>query len=183
MTTRRRLIAVSLGVLALPRAGWAAEPVKVAFVDTGNTGRSLMAEHLARGLAARDGLRVAVISRGLDVDPFDEAPEPNAKTLLAERGADVTGHVGRSLTLGDVTHADLLLTMTAAHLKTVVARYPKARGKTFTLAAYATGEAADVPDAWGKPMADYRAVLSQLDRYLPLALEKAARAKAAAGST
>lgn len=176
MTTRRRLIAVSLAALALPRGAWAAEPVKVAFVDTGNTGRSLMAEHLARTMAARDGLRVAVISRGLDVDSFDEAPEPNAKALLAERGVDVAGHVARSLTAGDVAHADVVLTMTAAHLKAVVARYPTARGKAFTLAAYATGEAADVPDAWGKPLADYRAVLAQLDRYLPLALAKAAAA-------
>lgn len=174
MTSRRRLLALALGALALPGAARAAEPVKIAFVDTGNTGRSLMAERLARALAARDGLHLAVISRALDLDPFDEAPEVHAKALLAERGLDVTGHVARPLAAGDIAHADVVLTMTAAHLKTVLAQYPKARGKAFTLARYATGEAADVPDAWGKPMADYRAVLAQLDRYLPPALAKAA---------
>lgn len=173
MTSRRRLIALSLGVLALPGAAWAAEPVKVAFVDTGNTGRSLMAERLARALAARDGLHVAVISRGLDVDPFDEAPEALARTLLAERGLDVTGHLARPLTAGDIAHADVVLTMTAAHLKTVLMRYPKVRGKAFTLARYAAAEDVAIPDAWGKPMADYRAVLAQLDRYLPPALARA----------
>ena len=29
------------------------------------------------------------------------------------------------------------------------------------------------PDAWGKPMAAYQAVLAQLDQFLPLALDRA----------
>ena len=39
-----------------------------------------------------------------------------------------------------------------------------------------TGTHADVPDAWGKPMEVYVAMIKQLDAYLPAALEKAAAA-------
>ncbi len=162
--------------VALP-SPWAraAEPVKIVFVDTGNTGRSLMAETIARALAGRAGQAAAVISRGVDVDPFDETPEPGALALLTERGADVAGHRARQLQPADVAHADLILTMTAAHAQKVAALYPQAAAKTFSLALYATGVDEAVPDAWGKPMDAYRAVAAQLDRFIPLALAKAGR--------
>lgn len=176
---RRDLIGAGAAAL-LGRAARAAAPVKILFVDTGNTGRSLMAEVLARDLAARRGLAAAVISRGLDVDPFDAAPEANAAALLARRGFRVAGHEARPLEARDVAHADLVLTMTAAHRARVLAAWPQAGGKVFTLAAYATGAEADVPDAWGKPMAAYLGVLEQLDRYLPAALAKAAGPSAGA---
>ena len=35
--------------------------------------------------------------------------------------------------------------------RALVARYPSAAGKVFTLAGYATGEHKDVPDAWSTP--------------------------------
>ena len=178
MTPRRHLLALALCALALASASGparAAGPVRLLFLDTGNTGRSLMAEALARVLIAKGRLPVAVISRGLDVDPFDEAPEPNAATLMKARGLDVSAHRARRLEAGDVAHADLILTMTAAHAAKVATLYPEAAGKTFTLAGWASGQDADVPDAWGRPMAAYRAVLAQLDRYLPPALAKAAR--------
>ena len=179
MLDRRRLFVLPL-LTALPRPARAAEPIKIAFVDSGNTGRSLIAQTLAGALATRRALPVAVISRGLDVDPFDEAPEPNAQTLMAARGFDVSAHRARRLDLADTAHADLILTMTAAHAEKVVALDPAAKAKTFTLAAYASGADAPIPDAWGKPMAAYRAVLDQLDLYLPLALAKAVAGRAAA---
>jgi protein-tyrosine phosphatase len=178
--TRRRFAAAALLALAFatgPRVSGAAEPFKIAFVDTGNTGRSLMAETLARDLAARKGLSVAVISRGLDVDPFDEAPELHAQALMTERGFKVAGHVARPLTEGDVAHADLILTMTPGHVEKLVARYPQAKAKTFTLAGYATGADEAIPDAWGKPRPAYDAVIAQLDRFLPTALTKALAAR------
>ena len=173
--SRRRLLAVGAASgLVAPAAAFGAEPCKILFVDTGNTGRSLMAETLARDLATRGQVAVAVISRGLDVDPFDEAPEPNARLLMAERGFDVSAHRARGLEAADVTHADLIMTMTRLHARALTGRYPKATSKTFTLALYATGSEEPIPDAWGKPMEAYRAVAAQLDRLLPLALAKAA---------
>ena len=178
MTDRRQALAIIVAVAAVPGLARAAsEPLKIAFVDTGNTGRSLMAEVLSRDLIRRRSLHMAVISRGLDVDPFDEAPEANAAILMAARGFNVAAHRARALSPADIAHADLLLTMTAKHAEKVVATYPAAAASTFTLAQYASGTAADIPDAWGKPMADYRAVLAQLDRYLPLALTKAGAAR------
>jgi protein-tyrosine phosphatase len=168
---RRRFMVLALAAAAVPAR--AAEPVKIAFVDTGNTGRSLMAEMLARALIAKGALPIAVISRGLDLDPFDEAPEPNARTLLAERGLDVAAHRARRLDAADVAHADLILTMTPAHAAKVIALFPEAKAKTFVLAAFATGADEPIPDAWGKPMAVYQAVVAQLDRLLPLALVRA----------
>lgn len=175
MLDRRGLVLLPLLAAVATRAWAAAEPVKIAFVDTGNTGRSLMAETLARALAARRNLPIAVISRGLDVDPFDEAPELNARRLMAGRGFDVADHRARRLEAADVAHADLILTMTPSHAAKVVALYLEAGSKTFTLAAYAAGTDTPIPDAWGKPMDAYRAVLAQLDLYLPPALARAVR--------
>ena len=172
MLDRRRLLAC-LTAIAAPGLVHAAQPVKILFVDTGNTGRSLMAETIARDFARRKGLAVAAISRGLDVDPFDEAPEPNAQALMAARGLDVTGHLAQLLTPADIGHADLILTMTTTHADKVRAMAPGAAGKIHTLAGYATGAEETIPDAWGKPMAVYRAVLGQLDRLVPRAMTKA----------
>jgi len=43
------------------------------------------------------------------------------------------------------------------------------------LALYATGVSEPIPDAWGKPMEAYRAVLVQLDRFMPLAIARAVK--------
>jgi protein-tyrosine phosphatase len=151
----------------------AAEPEKIAFVDTGNTGRSVAAEAIARSAIHDQHLAVAVIGRAVDRDPFDVSPEPNMASLLSQHGMDVAGHVAAQLDANDVKHADLILTMTAKHKATVIAMFPDAAAKTFTLAEYATGNPADVVDAYGKPMDVYQQVYAQITGYMPAALEKA----------
>ena len=153
----------------------AEDPRKIAFVDTGNTGRSVTAEALAAASARQLKLPVAVIGRGVDQDPFDLSPEPNAETLLLQHGIDVSGHRAAQLTAGDVKHADVILTMTAKHKATVIGLFPDAKDKVFTLAEYATGEPADVADAYGKPMPVYEQVYAQIAGYLPAALERSMR--------
>ena len=152
----------------------AAEPVKIAFEDTGNTGRSVAAEVIARSAIQDKHLAVAVIGRAVDRDPFDVSPEANMATLLHQHGMDVTGHVAAQLDASDVKHADVILTMTAKHKATVIAMFPDAAAKTFTIAEYATGNPADVVDAYGKPMDVYEQVYSQISGYMPAVLEKAA---------
>jgi protein-tyrosine phosphatase len=110
----------------------------------------------------------------LDQDPYAVTPEANAATLLSERGIDVSAHRATQLTANDVRHSDVILTMTAAHKEKLIALYPDARGKTFTLADYATGKPDDVADAFGKPVDFYRAMVKQVEGYLGPALTKAA---------
>jgi len=166
-------IAIAALLLAITSAR-AADPVKLAFVDTGNTGRSVTAEALANVRIARDHLPIAVISRALDQDPYEVAPEANAAALLKERGIDVSAHRSTQITANDMRHSDVILTMTAAHRDKLIAQFPDAKDKTFTIASYAVGKPDDVADAFGKPMDFYRAMAKQVEGYLGPALTKAA---------
>ena len=150
-------------------------PVKIAFVDTGNTGRSVTAEALANALAGAKNLPVAVIGRAVDMDPFDVHPEANAAAILQTHGIDVSRHVAAQLTANDVRHADVIITMTAKHKATVTAQFPEVQAKVFTIAEYATGQSVDVVDAYGKPMEVYEATFKQIDGYMAAVLDKATR--------
>jgi len=167
-----KVIAAAL-LLSAPFAR-AAEPVKLAFVDTGNTGRSVTAEALANVRIAKDHLPIAVISRALDQDPYAAKPEANAAALLKERGIDVSAHRATQITANDVRHSDLILTMTAVHKDKLIALFPEAKDKTFTIADYAAGKPDDVADAFGKPMDFYRGMVKQVEAYLGPVLTKAA---------
>lgn len=168
-------IAIAALLLVAPLAPLrAAEPVKLAFVDTGNTGRSVTAEALANERIAKEHLPIAVISRAVDQDPYAAKPEANAAALLKERGIDVSAHRATQITSNDVRHSDLILTMTAAHKDKLIALFPEAKDKTFTIADYATGKPGDVADAFGKDMDFYRGMVRQVESYLGPALAKAA---------
>lgn len=169
----KAMTAVAFLALTLASAR-AADPVKLAFVDTGNTGRSVTAEALANVRIAKDHLPVAVISRAIDQDPYESTPEANAASLLAECGIDVSAHRSTQINANDVRHSDVILTMTAAHKEKLIALFPDAKDKTFTLADYATGKPEDVADAFGKPMDFYRGMIRQVQDYLGPALVKAA---------
>lgn len=153
-----------------------AEP-EIIFVCTGNTGRSPMAEALAKQLAEKNQWKMHIESRGVNVDPKETTPEKGTQTLLKERGLDISAHRAQSLTEQDVTKADYLLTMTATHKEKVLKSFPQSEGKVFTLAEFANNEQRDLDDPWGKPMEAYEKVAAQLDNYLPLALAKIIEAK------
>ena len=170
----RGFLVAGLAVLLASHLAVAAEPTKIAFVDTGNTGRSVTADALASAAIHDQKLPIAVIGRAVDMDPFDVLPEPNAAVILGQHGIDVSGHHAVQLTANDVKHADLILTMTAKHKATVIALFPEAAAKVFTMADYATGAPADVVDAYGKPMEVYQQVFAQISGYLPAVLDKAA---------
>lgn len=161
-----------IALLGLANTARAEEPKKLAFVDTGNTGRSVMSEALANSIIDKKGEKIAVISRAVDVDPYDIKPEVHAATLMKERGIDISAHRSVQITANDIKHSDVILTMTTKHKSKVVELFPDAKSKTFTIAEYATGTHIDVPDAWGKPMNAYVEVVRQLDAFIPASLAK-----------
>jgi phosphate transport system protein len=72
--------------------------LKVLFVSTANSCRSLMAEGIGRAIA---GKRVEFTSAGIDAAP----PDPRAVEFLAKKNIDVSGHQAKTLDdIGDLTH-------------------------------------------------------------------------------
>ncbi len=173
-------LAVSFLILSSLLGGQAMSaerPTRLAFVDTGNTGRSVTAEALAVAIAAKEGLAVQVISRAVALNPYNIHPEENFVTLLAERGIDVKSHVAAGFGAPEAKFSDVILTMTAAHRDFILTNFPETKGHVFTLSEYATGTNSEVLDAFGKPMDFYKTVLAQLDGLIGAAVRKAAAEK------
>ncbi|WP_392562353.1 low molecular weight protein arginine phosphatase [Orbus sturtevantii] len=144
----------------------------ITFVCTGNTGRSPMAEALAKDYIAKNLLAINVQSRGVSVDRGEITPEAGTVTVLKERGIDISSHRAAQLTEEDIVRSHYLLTMTQSHKDKILAKYPQAVDKVFTLAEFATGEHTDLSDPYQLPLDAYHRVERQLDEFLPLALDK-----------
>ena len=170
----RRSLAALLCLTIVSTAMAADRPTRIAFVDTGNTGRSVTSEALALDGVRKGNLNIQVISRAVDLNPYNLVPEANAEALLKQRGIDVSAHRAAPLTAADIKYSDLILTATTRHKELIIAAFPAAAAKTHTMAEYATGTSVDIDDAFGKDMAFYEHVLGQIESYMPAVLTKAA---------
>lgn len=132
------------------------------------------AEALARNLIATTGAPVSVISRAVNLNPYNTAPEPNFVTLLQQRAVPVGDYTAVHLTRRDGSFSDLILTMTQAHKAWVLINFPDSAGMVFTLAECATGTSQDIADALGQPIEFYKTVLEQLQTLVNAAITKAA---------
>jgi protein-tyrosine phosphatase len=164
-----------LGLLAgVPVAMSAPHPTRIAFVDTGNTGRSVAAEALADDIIDKSHLNAQVISRAVNLNPFNTHPEANFVDLLHGRGMNITSHTAAQFGAQEAAFSDVILTMTEAHKAWILTHFPEDRGKVFTLGEYATGTRQEVLDPFGKSMDFYKVVLGQLDQMVGAAVTKAA---------
>lgn len=148
--------------------------IKILFVCSGNTCRSVMAGALAKkALQARGKDREnQVMSAGTSALPNDGA-SAGAIEAMKESQIDVTGHKAVLLTCDLVKEADLILTMTRSHKQQVGQLEPGSKGKTFTLAEFA-GKGSDIIDPFGRSLDLYRQCAAELRYLIGLALEKLA---------
>ncbi|MDI6782107.1 MAG: low molecular weight protein arginine phosphatase [bacterium] len=108
---------------------------KILFICTGNTCRSLMAEHLLKKMAKDDGIEIEVRSAGVSAGINSQIP---ALTLmvLGKEGISPDGHIVTPLTTTLIEWADLILAMETPHLNKVIDLVPEARDKVFLLTEY-----------------------------------------------
>ena len=136
---------------------------KVLVVCTGNTCRSPMAagwlnaqlagkgwQAESAGVAARDGGTAA----------------PEAIEVMREIEIDISAHRSRMLSRELVEEADLILAMTAGHLREINQRFPEAKAKVRLLNGFGPGPAADVADPFGFSVDAYRHTRDELAQAL-----------------
>ncbi|NQX61999.1 low molecular weight protein arginine phosphatase [Paenibacillus qinlingensis] len=108
--------------------------LRILFVCTGNTCRSPLAEGLLRMRVHQEGLAAEVRSAG--VSAMTGGPiSRNSQSLLHEAGFK-EAISSLAISAADVDWADLILTMTTGHKRTVIGRFPHAVEKTHTLKEY-----------------------------------------------
>lgn len=177
----KKLLVKTIAVAALSLVSMIAiaeDRINVAFVDSGNTGRSVTAEALANKWIGQKNVPIYVISRAVNMNPYNVIPEPYAAKLLGDEGMDVSNHRAVQLVKNDIAFSTIILTMTAKHRDAIIEQFPEAKSKVFLLAEYATGNSVDVVDAWQKPMEVYQQVFTQLKEYVPATLSKLMEKKA-----
>jgi protein-tyrosine-phosphatase len=139
---------------------------KVLVVCSGNTCRSpLAAAMLADGIAKQAALsNVRISSAGTSA--WDGSSVSEGSYLVGlERGLDLSEHRARLLTRELVSQADLILTMTVAHLQRVFEL--GGRDKAATMVEYAgAGGVEDIPDPFGGDVSEYRAAAGIIEKLI-----------------
>lgn len=135
---------------------------KILFVCTGNTCRSVMAEAFFNDLITNEkpGCEFTACSAGIASCGGMPASENTQAVMKDNYQIDVSSHNSRVVTEEDINSAHLILTMTYNHKEYLLARFPSAKGKTYTLGEYVEnpdnnsraegpGRKYDIPDPYG----------------------------------
>lgn len=108
-----------------------AERPSVLFVCTANQARSPLAEVIARDVFERLDLPVDAASAGFLAGGAPACDD--GQRTAARRSLDLSRHVSRQLDDDLIAESDLILTMTGDHVIDLVAGWPHAADRTFTL--------------------------------------------------
>ena len=142
----------------------------ILLVCTGNTCRSPMAEVLMKKqIADRLGCTVEevdqhgviVASAGVAAMPGGR-PSSEAVQVMSDRGLDLSQHLSQPMTDQIATQADLILTMTELHRRTLLAQWPDLAPRTHVI----RRDQGDISDPIGGPVSIYEKCASQINDQL-----------------
>lgn len=128
--------------------------MRIAFVCTGNTCRSPMAEVMAKEFFNQLNLNIEVFSRGVQVY-FPSGANENAVKAMESRGLDLSMHLARPISVKDLEKLDLVLTMAESHKKVLNSLCSDSGIDVFTLKEFVEADGCDIVDPFGQDVEFY----------------------------
>lgn len=129
-----------------------------------------MAAALLRLAVRNDGAPdLQIDSAGLH--PTDLCASPGAVTAMLAYGIDLSDHRPKAVSQALVDWAELVLTMSQDHSRTVIQRFPGASGKTAIFSSFA-GDEGDIPDPYGAGLLAFEACARRLHTLAQQALAR-----------
>ncbi|MFN9342729.1 MAG: L-threonylcarbamoyladenylate synthase [Planctomycetota bacterium] len=144
--------------------------LNILLVCTGNTCRSPMAEGLLKKRIADacgcdpkqlDQTGISINSAGVAAMPGARASSQAVETMRGYE-VDLGSHSSQPVTERLVQNADLILTMTEGHRQALLAQFPAAVNRTYTVAR----GSGDISDPIGLPVEFYQRCAEQIDEHL-----------------
>lgn len=148
--------------------------MNILFVCTGNTCRSSMAEGILKFLLKENNVdNINVSSAGISAFQGQQANEKAIK-VLNKKGIDIINHKARQITEEFIKEADIILTMTDSHKKTIINVLPEYTHKIFTLKEYSyiindesiEGIDINIEDPYGMDETAYELIAEEIDKHL-----------------
>jgi protein-tyrosine phosphatase len=133
-----------------------------------------MAERVARGHAARDGVRgVTFSSAGISAEEAGHPIDPRAAEVLRAAGYDTSGHVAHRVTADEVHAAGLVIGMETLHLNRIRSLVPDAQ-HLYLLTDFNPNAipGSEVPDPWYGTASDFTETLASIEAAMPALMRR-----------
>lgn len=148
--------------------------LEVTFVCWGNICRSPMAERVARGWAAREGLDgVEFTSFGVSAEESGNPIDRRARAVLDRAGYDSANHSARRITASSIKRAYLVVALEPLHRDIMIRQAPDADHIVLLTDFDPDAEpGSGVPDPWYGDAHGFNDTLASIEAAMPALMEQ-----------